>query len=872
MIRKWLLLCGSFLTILAIAGAAPVPNRAGMDGILPLKEGWKLMPATRVEEGGELLSKPGVDTSDWHSAKVPCTVLGALVDAQIYLDPFQGKDLDKINPAPFQGPWWYRTEFTLDGAKEQNTRLIFEGINYKANVWLNGQEIANKKSLYGTFRQFNLDVTGAVKEGLNVLAVEVFPPQRGEFIMGYVDWNPRPQDLNMGLFRAVKLRRTGAVSIEDVYVQSSVELKTLQEASLSITAELANNSDRAASGVLKGDIEQLHFEVPYTLKAREKKSLRLSPEQVPALRIKNPRLWWPLNLGQPNLYSLKLSAECGARTTDSRSVRFGIRDVGEYLTPEGARGYTVNGQKVLIRGAGWVDDMFLREDEQNLEAQFAYVKHMNLNTVRLEGFWGCSQKLYELADQNGILLWAGFSCEWEWPHYLGKARENPEHKYSMALNAKDADLLDAYLQDQVRWLRNHPSILTWVIGSDFIPLPEVEKRYRADLQELDPGRPVLNSCAAHLSTVSGPSGTKMSGPYDYVTPNYWWEDRHNGGAFGFNTETGPGAAIPPLASLKRMIPEDKLWPINDFWDFHCARGEFNDLRNYLKAYNARYGAAKSVQEFAFKAQAANYESMRAMFEAYGANRPQATGVIDWMLNSAFPKMVWQIYDYYLMPSGAFYGARKGCQPLNLVYDYANPGVVLVNDTLKALPEVAIHARLFDHASHQVFTKELKVPCAANGASRVLSLPVLDKSSPLYFLSLQLTGPDGAPLAENFYWLSVKPDVLDPENGNWYVMPNKSYGDFTALNALAPAKVKLESRFLSGSAEGSVTLTNTSNKLAFFLELQAVGAKSKEPILPVLWEDNDISLLPGESRTLKVRFPGAELHEVPVVELQGWNLE
>ena len=307
---------------------------------------------------------------------------------------------------------------------------------------------------------------------------------------------------------------------------------------------------------------------------------------------------------------------------------------------------------------------------------------MNLNTIRLEGFWGSSQKLYELADRKGILVMTGFSCQWEWDHYLGKPQT--DNTYGAAKSEEDAELLAGYLRDQVVWLRNHPSVLVWLVGSDKLPWPQVERRYRDVLREVDPGRPVLASAKGWNSEVSGPTAVKMLGPYNYVTPNFWFEDRTHGGAWGFNTETGPGPQVPPLASLKKMLPADKLWPINEVWNFHCAEHEYSDLSLFLDAYNHRYGAAHSVEEFAFKSQAASYEAMRPMFEAFGANKPRATGVIQWMLNAAWPKLYWQLYDYYLMPTGAFYGTRKGSQPQTLVYSYADRSVTLVNDTLSPL--------------------------------------------------------------------------------------------------------------------------------------------------------------------------------------------
>ena len=858
-----------------MAGAAehPRPVSASAREVV-LKEGWSLQAAAKVEAGGQEISTPGFVAEGWLPTTVPATVMAALVRNGVHKDPFFDRNLEAISPEPFKQAWWYRTEFTFDpGGTGAHTRLIFEGINYRADLWLNGKKVADKGTIAGAFRTFEVDVTSGLKAGVNALAVAVHPPQPGDFTMGFVDWNPLPPDRNMGLFREVKLRRTGGVSLEDVFVQSQVNLKTLKEAKLTITAELVNREGRAMSGTVTGAIGDLRFQVPFRLAPGEKKPLKLGADQIPALRIRNPRLWWPLGLGKPALYTLRLAAREGAGTSDVRSVSFGIRQVGDYLNAEGHRGYMVNGQKVLIRGAGWVDDLFLREDEQNLEAQFNYVRHMNLNTVRLEGFWGSSQRLYDLADRMGILLMPGWSCQWEWPEYIGAPIVEDE-TFGGPKAPQDVEVVTAYLRDQVRWLRNHPSIFVWVVGSDKLPWPETEKRYAQELKSLDPSRPYLASCKGLKSPVSGATAVKMAGPYNYVTPNYWWEDTKNGGAFGFNTETGPGPQIPPMSSLRRMLPPEKLWPINDTWNFHCGRFEFGNLDLYVKAFNARYGAASSAEDFTFKAQAANYEAMRAMYEAFGANQPKATGVVQWMLNGAWPKFYWQLYDYFLMPNGAFYGARKGSQPLSVVYHYGEKAVVVVNDTREIRRNVSVRARIYGADSALLSEQTIQSTCQPNSAQRLLDLKGLDVQGSIRFLDLRLLDASGKLLADNFYWLSSKSDLLDEAKTTWVTTPNRSFADFTALGQLPPATVdvQVEKRERLGRDwEWSLTLTNPTDKIAFFLELGLVRERTGEPVLPVFWNDNYVSLLPHERKVLSVRFAEADLQGgKPRVMLTGWN--
>jgi exo-1,4-beta-D-glucosaminidase len=645
-----------------------------------------------------------------------------------------------------------------------------------------------------------------------------------------------------------------------------VNLKTLKEATLTITADLVNHEARTTSGEVTGDIGAIHFKLAYTLHPRERKAITFSADQQPNLRIQNPRLWWPVNLGEPELYTLKLEAHEGQGTSDAVSTTFGIRQVATYLNEHGHRGFIVNGRKVLIRGGGWVDDLFLREETKNLEAQFRHVKQMNLNTVRLEGFWGSSQKLYDLADRMGLLVIVGMSCQWEWIDYLGTPQE--DETYGIAKTPEEVRLISSYLRDQVRWLRNHPSILVWVLGSDKLPWPQAEQQYAADLKVLDPARPYLASTKSWTSTLSGPTGVKMLGPYDYVTPNYWLEDTTHGGAYGFNTETGPGPQIPPLASLKKMLPAADLWPLNKTWEFHCGRHEFNTLDRYMNAFRHRYGEPSSVAEFAFKAQAANYEGMQAMFEAFGINQPKATGVVQWMLNASWPKLYWQLYDYYLTPNGSYYGARKGCQPRNVVYNRTAKTVHVVNDTREAMDHVKVRVRLFSAISALAYEKEVPVSCPPGASVQVLDLKAVDPTTSLYFLDLRLSG-QGAAIADNFYWLSTKPDVLDPAHSNWFMTPNASFTDFTGLSVLPQAQVKVDAHFQKG--EGTITLTNTSDRLAFFLELGLVRHKSRVAPASSLWDDNDISIPPHETKTVRVHFDASDLQgEQPHITLMGWN--
>jgi exo-1,4-beta-D-glucosaminidase len=857
------------LVVAGFVGCAPAPE-ATVEPTRALRDGWRLRAAAEVEADGAILSSVGFDASEWTETMVPSTPMAALARAGEIPDPYFDMNLEKVSKERFAGPWWYRTEFTVAEPLTPMATLVFEGVNYSADVWLNGERIAGHESLMGAFRMFDLDVSQRLQAGVNALAVLVHPPQPGDPSIGFVDWNPTSPDRNMGLWREVKLRRTGEISLDHVFVRSDVDLETLAEASLTVSAILRNHSDRPVKATVSGGISGgIGVEQTVELAAGEEREVVFAPERFPQLVVENPRLWWPRGLGEPEMYELDLMARAGDQASDRRQVPFGIRHVADYMTEDGYRGYAVNGKKVLIRGGGWVDDLLLADSDQKIEDQIRYVKHMNLNTIRLEGFWGSSSHLYDLADRHGLLVIVGWSCQWEWEDYLG----GPVDEFGGIDTPEEIELISRSLRDQVLWLRNHPSVLVWALASDMLPRPALEQSYYDELAEVDPTRPTLVSCATGVSEVSGPSGVKMNGPYDWVSPNYWYSGRQRGTAYGFNTETGPGPQPPPMRSIQRMLPEKNWWPIDEMWEYHCGRHQFNTLDRYHTALEERYGETASLEEFARTAQVANYEGMRAMFEAFSIRRPATTGIIQWMLNSAWPEMYWQLYDHYLVPNGAFYGARDASRPVNIAYDYADRGLVVVNDTIEPLGGVGARVRVYDLDSQIRFEESYALDVAAESIVRIGTLPAVSTDG-AYFVDARLLASDGSPVVSSLYWLSTREDVLDWDASEWYVTPLSQYADLTGLSRLPEVELEVEHRFVDteGGWEVHVTLANASDKLAFFVELEVVGAESSRLAAPVLWSDNYVSLFPGERLAVRGEIPERALGgEAPVFHYAGMNV-
>jgi exo-1,4-beta-D-glucosaminidase len=571
-----------------------------------------------------------------------------------------------------------------------------------------------------------------------------------------------------------------------------------------------------------------------------------------------------------------------AGVSDETRVSFGIRDVCDYFTPEGHRGFQINGKKILITGAGWTDDLFLGDTPATIDTQLRYVRDMNLNSIRLEGIWGKDHTLYDLCDRYGILIMVGWSCHWEHEQYVGKEVDN---RYGGVNAPEEIALIGQSWEDQVIWLRNHPSIYVWAVASDKVPHPELEKRYIETFQTYEPTRPYLCSTGGvgsdqHIigdveivSDVSGTSGIKMLGPYAYTPPVYWYTDTARGGAFGFNSETGPGAQVPVLESIKRMIPEDHLWPPDEVWDYHCALNEFDTLDRFMTAMEKRYGAPATLDEFDLKAQMLNYELMRPMFEAFHANKGKSTGIIHWMLNAAWPKMYWQLYDWFLKPNAAYYAVKKACNRLHLLYNYGDAGIYLVNNTFEEHPNCQAEIRVYDVDSIPLLMESIRLDLKPDSSTNLFTLPSFLFLSSTYFLDLRLRDESGHCLETNFYWLSTKPDVLDYDAKvqPWaFYTPSKAYADFTQLNNLAKATIQVRQGWIEAGAQWKVTveLCNESDCIAFFINATLLDEESGHRLHPVFWDDNYIHLLPKETRTLEVVFDVMVLQ--PRLAVQGWN--
>jgi len=844
----------SLLVTFTINSLAQIPA----SGKLLLKDNWVIQSSKEIKSDAKAISSAGFRTDGWYPTSVPSTVLAALVANKVYPDPYYGTNINSLpgqipypkrempDGSPFKVAWWYRTEFKIPADYiKMHTWLQFHSINYKANIWLNGKLIADTTIIEGAYRLFNLDISKAALPGdNNCLALEIFPPKKMDLTITWVDWNPTPPDRGMGIWYDVSVHATGDVAIENPQVVTKLNLPSTDQAKLSVTAEVRNAEAKQVSGVLKGTIENIVFSQEVTLGAGETKIVSFLPATFPQLVIANPRLWWPHTVGPQNLYDLNLTFEVSGKTTDTKQVRFGIREITTWMNnfdKQNTKVFQINGKNIVIRGGGYVQDLMLRPSNERIDADLLYAKHMNLNTLRMEAPRG-SDYLFERCDEEGILLMVGWCCCSSWE---GWKKWTPH----------TGDVAEASWKDLIVHLRNHPSVFTWLYGSDNFPPADVEKRYLKVLDEYDNTRPYESSATEAPSSIAGLTGVHM-GPYPnvyaYETPSYWYTKLE------FNTEAGPtGEQIPPIETMRMMMPEKDLWPMSPSWDLRLHKAFYPIARAALES---RYGKPTGVEEYCVKSQVFQNEAVKAMFEAFAGNKYRSSGIIYWMYNSAWPKMYWQLYDYYFMPNGAFYGAKSACEPLHIQYCYDDHSIKIVNCFYNDFTGLKAKVRIFDFNMKEVSSVMMDAKVSADGSEKISTLDVPKDITKVYFLKLELLDAYGKQVSSNFYWLS--------SNGD-------GKADFTDLNKLPPANVNVTASAIQqegNKCKLTVIIENPGTGLAFAVNPKILKLTSKEPVLPVFWEDNYISLLPKEKRVLQVEFSIKNLDgEKPLLKVDGWNV-
>lgn len=877
-----------FATAVALAAAAPLaragtpfmPIRVGGAGSITEIARWRIQSSARAQQSGTQISSPGFSARGWYPVSGRATVMAGLLENGRYRHVFYGDNLRAVevpgaSGSLFVNPWWYRTVFALaKDAPGTRTMLRINGIIASADVWVNGHLIAGHAAVAGAYPVREFDISHWVHPGANVLALSVHPADpRRSLSIGWVDWNPTPPDNNMGPWRGVDILRTGPVELRFPQVTSKLSLPDLTRAALTVRVQVRNLDSAPHHATITGTVAGVSLRRTVELAPGGTRIVSFSPATDPGLLLSHPKIWWPVGMGAHPLYRVRMAVAVDGAISDRARATFGIRSVTSRLTRQGYRRFIVNGRRVLIRGGGWAPDMFLRESPERLKAEFSYVLNLGLNTIRSEGKLEDS-RFYDLADRDGIMILAGWECCDKW-EAAAKTGGEP-------WSAADEKVAAASMASEARLLRNHPSVIGFLIGSDNAPPAALARMYVDTLKREDWPTPIIAAASDQGTAETGPSGMKMDGPYAWVPPAYWYADKL-GGAFGFDSEVSAGASIPRLEDLTRMLsPQEQqaLWKHPRVRQYHAAAAwsPFARITPFDTALARRYGKPGSLADYVAKAQLDNYANARAQFEAFNAHMDAAdpsTGVIYWMLNNAWPSLHWHLYDYFLNPAGAYFGAKKANEPLHIQYSYDTRAVMLVNHTLTSATGLQVLIRVRDLDGKVRYEQRLRdIGLAGNRARQVAVVPALTGLSSVYFIELELTAADGRPVSRNVYWLSTRSDRLDWAHSNWYLTPVTRYADLTALQSLPAAVTRARATMRCAGAEDiariALTVPAAAKTVALFLHVSIRASAHGKRVLPILWSDNDVTLWPGESLTLSAHFAAGE-GNAPVAEISGWNV-
>ena len=836
--------------------------------------------ASHVSQDESQVSQPQFDVSQWYAVgHMPATVLQVLQENGVYKNLYYGMNLATPGEL-WKQDWWYRTTFTAPAGRDVYS-LIFKGINYRADIWLNGRKLANRSQIVGMYNEFELNVTEIIHPGdSNVLAVKVTPEQglteNIELADSWLDWInwkylgyhdaehhldiPFVPDRNAGIWKRVYLSSTGPATIRNPYVVTDLPLPATAPAALSVYCDLSNNTGKAVSGTLFGEIfrpgkKTINFQQNVSLARHQTRELAFTPSDFPQLSVADPDLWWPYQWGKANLYQLKLEFKADGGVSDSQAIEFGVRkitqkrDSDESFPAIGTGGnfyLQINGRDYLIRGGVYSPDLLFRNDPERDAVIMQYVKDLGLNLIRWE-LKIADDTMLERADREGVPVMLGYMCCAQWEHWD-------------LWTAEDQWVARASQRARLRELRSHAAVVLWANGSDGLPPDPVLNDYHAILNELHWQDGVVDT----VSNVNRAwSGIHMVGPYGWRPPYYWFSEKY-GPARGSSAEEGDNETIPPLESLEKFIPPDHLWPIDEYWYFHAGANEGNNtLENIQRVLEQRYGPSKTVQEFSRKAQLAHYEDVRAQYESYATHWANRKMVVHWMMNNPWPSFFGHLFDDYFKQGGGYFGAKKALRPLSVVWDYYATGdrsaakVYVANHLTEQRTGLTVSVTFYDLNGHKAFSREVKnFSIGADSVAEAMTIPRVPNLGPVYFVRCELRDEHNTVLADNVYWQAATDDDLgDPKNDEQFKTNLARWSNMSALNALPKVQVKVASEFFAQGGQGTarITLSNDSNHVAFFLRTEITRGIDGEEISPITYDDNYVTLFPHEKRVIAVGF-------------------
>ncbi|HUB81906.1 MAG TPA: discoidin domain-containing protein [Bryobacteraceae bacterium] len=822
------------------AASSPMPTADRMD---LAGGGWKIQRDSLVKADGAAISRPGFADSGWMVATVPGTALVSYLNDGAIPDPNFGTNQDFISDSFFQADFWYRNEFVVPPSfTGRSVWLNLDGINWKADVFLNGEKLGR---IEGAFIRSKYDITSSLRAGQkNVLAVRIVQnahpgsvkertyqsTDKNGGVLGADnptyhatvgwDWIPTIRGRDDGLWGKVFLTATGPVTVEDPFVHAMLALPDTSRAEVAIELTLRNHSAAPVSGILHGRFGDQAFDMPLTIGPSQDKPATHN------LIVLNPKLWWPAGYGQPNRYDVSLEFDTGPKgVSDRKTFQAGIRQF-TYSEDGGALRMWINGRRFIPKGGNWgFGESLLRYRAREYNAAVRYHAEMNFNMIRdWVGQIG-DDEFYDACDRYGVVVWQDFwlANPWDGP--------DPDDDAMFLRNVKD----------YVLRIRNHPSIGLYVGRNEGYPPKVIDDGIRATLASLHPGMHYIPSSADGVVTGHG--------PYTVQTDKFYFQQR--AGKL-FHSEMGMPNVV-SMDSLKLMMPEKDFWPQGTDWGVHdfTAAGAQN-ADNFRRRLTKLFGPADNLQDWMELAQFVNYEGHRAMYEAQSKNR---MGLLMWMSHACWPSMVWQTYDYYLEPTAGYFGAKKASEPLHIQWNPLTGSVEVVNYSGGSRTGLTAQAQVLNLDGSVKWEKSATIDSTEDSVQSPIKMEYPAGVTPTHFIKLELKQGDRL-VSDNFYLHG-----LEEEN-------------YQGIRALGKAKLQV-STVAARSGDRwllTTTLQNASSIPALNLRLKVVREKSGDRILPAIYSDGYVALMPGEKRQITTEVYDADTRgEKPRIVVEGFNL-
>ena len=807
---------------------------------------WKLQRQSFVEGNGSEISRYGFPDANWIPATVPGTILSSFLNIGALPDPNFGDQQLMISDDFFTANFWYRNTFEIPEAyQSKQIWLNFKGINWKADVFFNGNKIGR---IEGAYTRANFNITQWVEHGKkNCLAVLIYkndhpgevseqhlndPDDNGGIIgldspsiLASIGWNwiPTIRGRNCGIWNDVFLSCTQNVSIVDPFVKTELALPDTSSAKLKIETSLKNSSNVAVDGSIVAAVGNLKISKKVHLEANETKNIKLEPSEFSELNIQHPALWWPNGYGKQNLYQLQLQFMENGTISDQKQITFGIREYS-YTIDKNNLKISVNGFPLIVRGGNWgMPEANLQCDSAGYDLRVRLHKEMNLNIIRnWIGMVG-HDAFYDACDRYGIMIWDDF--------WLANPVDGPI--------PSDNLLFMDNVRDKIKQRRNHASLALWCGRNEGYPPAVLDSAMKVNVSELDDTRFYLSS-SAH-KPVTG------LGPYETKDPIWYFTQRGS----TLHSEQGI-VCVPSVESMKQMMPADSLWPISNMWGKHDWTQP--RVRIYTDDLVRSYGAPTGINDFCRKSQMMNMEGPKAMMESWQSTR--GGGVIVWMTHPAWPSLICQTYDYYFEPTAAYFAFKTASEPIHILWRADNNKVQLINNSIHRLEGLKSTVKLFDFNGKLRFEKQFTNQVDPNSVSDLIDLQAPSDITKIYFIVLELSDAKANVLSRNFYWNSAK------------------YQDYQDLNKMAISNINAHVRVKKAEKKSNIEieLENDSQQIALMARLKLVQSQSKKRVLPAIYSDNYISMFPGEKRKINIEFETKDLEgDSPSIIIEGWNV-